>query len=218
MGLQNQVKKQKQNLIAFLVVVGTLVIVAVIIIAVNVINGVSTQAEYKSQIIQLNSVNTTFQTMYSKFFSEPSSTTRTNADWDTYYAGLSTQIQTLTTTVATPSYSDPRLTKAEQDLQKALSTFSSYLTLSKSNIDMQFQINKDQSTITSDKSISAEEAGFGGGYVTANKTKLDSDNALLLKDQQIYKQQSDELAVLLDGTLTDITILKASLLAAQPTS
>lgn len=218
MALQNQVKKSKKGIVTLLIIVGVIVLAVILGGVINASNQAAKQAAYKSQLNELTGATSTFQTLYNQYFNAPSSTTRTKTDWDTYYTGVSTQVQTLTTTSSTLTYADTRLMKVQQDLTKGLSDFSSLITLAQSNIDMQFQISSDQSLITSDTSISQEEAGFPSGYVAANKTRLDTDNASLAKDQQTYKDQTTELGTLGTAMGNDDVTLRADITAAQPAS
>ncbi len=216
--IQNKTKKSKKGLITSLVVLG----IAIIIVGLVVISTTASQAAkseaYKSQFTEIQGASTTFQGIYDQYFNTPSSTTRTNSDWDTYYTGIKTQIQTLTTTVSGFSYTDSRLNQAQQLLQKGLSDFASLITLAQSNIDMQFQVTNDKSKINSDKTIMAEESDFPGGYITANQTQLNTDNATLAADQKTYDEQSQELTTLAGSLGTDDSNLKAAIAAAQSNS
>lgn len=195
MTLDHQPRKSTNPKVALLAVV-----VAAIVVSGLLLLGASTQSakstEYKSQVAQLKGINTSYQNLCNQYFNAPSSISRQKADWDTYYSGISAQIQTFTSTLSGQAYSDSRLTKIQQDIAKGLNDFSSIVILDQSNIDMQFKVSSDKATITSDKKISAQEADFSGGYVSANQTQLASDNATLADDQKTFDEQTAQLKTL----------------------
>ena len=169
------------------------------------------QQKYESELTQLKTINNQYYAVFREFVSLPSTTTKTQAEWDSYYDDLSSQLSPVRAAVNKNTFVDSRLSTAYNDLSNAVSDLNNDFSLSKSISDMQFQIDNDKSKLSTDQStLSSEESIYNNAdglisnsYVTEFQTDVASDKTQLSTDQNTYQSQQTQASTLTQTVLQD---------------
>ena len=159
--------------------------------------------DFYNQLVDLNN----------QISSLPSATTKTQAEWDTYYSDRSSDLQSIQVSFEETSFNEPSKDGFTRDFKKALSDYSGLLTLDKSTSDLRFQIQSDNNTVTSDTNLVNEQEATARigcfsscdySYVNAAKTQLATDTNTLNKDQQYLSEATSQLGAVSKTVTADI--------------
>ncbi len=177
----------------------TLPIVAIVVLVIIVSIVVYSNHQNKVDQNKLLSLNSQLQSQYNQLASLPSSTTYTKSEWDSYYQNIIKKLKNINNQ-ADASYSNPAMNSFDSAIETTSSDFINSVSLAQSASDMSFQIQSDQNTINSDKSLIIEDSQLGSSYVQAEEIQLTQDEKQLSSDQQTYTSQESQLKNL-DKTL-----------------
>jgi hypothetical protein len=169
------------------------------------------QQKYQADLTQLKTIDNEYFVVFRADISLPSTTTKTESEWDDYYDGLISQLLPIITSINNNTFQDSRLTQAYDSLSTAVNDLNNYLSLSKSMSDMQFQVgtdqsklNSDQSTLASEESIYNEADGLiSNSYVIEFQTDVSNDKSQLATDQQTYQSQQTQTKTLAQTVIDD---------------
>ena len=169
------------------------------------------QARDQTEIDQAATLANQLAGIKNQVFSLPSSTTKTKADWDSYFQDLIKQVNEISSKATGSSYSSSQADEISASTEKAGTDLSSYLTLDESLEDMGFQVKTDQNTVNSDQSLlTIFEAS---PYVSATSYQKDLTQAKsqLSTDQQAQtsqQQQLDALGTKVASDFVDLSFAK----------
>lgn len=158
-------------------------------------------AKYQSEVASLNNLNGQYQATFQSWKNLPSTITKTKADWDSYYSGLISELSGISS--AQTQYSNAALSNYAAAIVTASNDFSSLLSLDQSSSDMQFQVQNDQSTITFDKGLVAEDEQLGSSYAVGPEGDLSTAEQQLSSDQQTLQSQTNQAKTLGSKLSTD---------------
>lgn len=198
-----ELKSQRRSNKKFFIIVGIILICIALTYLISAVSHASINAAYKSQFSSFQGIATNYQNIYSDYFSAPTTITRTKSDWDTYYNDITQRVQIVRNSLSAISYSDKRLDAVNKDLGISINDFTEYLSLAKSNIDLQFQVSEDKNKIQSDNQLIQMDSDLPDIYNQSNRTQLAADQTTLKNDQSTYDDQTKQLNNLLSTTTSD---------------
>jgi len=192
-----------------------------VLIALVIVIGIVELLRYQTNN-QISKVRNEFKQYYAEelqFSTLPSTATKTQVQWNSYYSGYISQFQTLEKHVLGNNVSNQSLKTFDGNFYKALTDNVNLLTLMKNYIDTSYQIESDQSTISSDQSTLQLDTSQdnqncalsqSNPYITCDysledqaKATLISDESQLTSDQQTYQKQGNQIVSLVKQVKAD---------------
>lgn len=178
-------------------------------------------AQFDSNLSHLKDLNNEYYAVFRQFVSLPSSTTKTQSEWDSYYSGLTSQLQPVKNAVNKTYGNNSVLNGINNNLTTATDDLINLLTLEKSYQDMSFQVTNDKATLSTEQgdldneiSIYNTAPEIGSGYVDSVQSDVDTAQSQLNTDEQTQTQQEAQIKNLLKTVLQDSLALTTSSTAA----
>jgi hypothetical protein len=183
-------------------------------------NNSAQHEQFASDLRRANEFNSQLSDLVNQMTSLPSTTTKTRADWKTYYDNQTTSLQSLQTSFSQASFNESAFDYFTNDFKQNLNDYVGYITLEASATDLTFQIQNDTNAISIDNNSVNEQKSIAAigctsscdnSYVDAAKATLSTDTDTLNKDQQSLKDQQSQSATLVSSIGKDNTKVKSDL-------
>jgi curved DNA-binding protein CbpA len=205
-------------------IIGAVMIICSII-GVNAYASHRNKVAYAAAIDKISGLNQQLIKDFKQYANPPTTTTNSQADWDAYYAGISNQIKTIASATNT-TYHAAALDKFNTAVGATAADFMKLVSMSESAQNMQYQIQSDQSMVSSYQSLyevdvsddvicglNASNAlvACNSSLENAEKTQLAAATARLTTDQQILQRQQSQTSSL-------ETVMRSSIAQASATA
>ena len=201
----NKLTKNKSKRVTPILVF--LICLALSIVGLNYLNKLSRSNDINN--VHQNEIN--LRATISQIKSLPSTSTKSKADWDTYFSEYTTKLQDIVNK-SNGTYQDKSLNNLNKDINKTAQDDISVLNLLISSTDLSFKITDDKTTLQNSQdnlnttiADNANTCGYGsvvcyGVNSDVDRHTVEANQATLDSDQKAYNDQIaqiNELSTLL---------------------
>ena len=198
-------EKKKHKSIVIALVAGSVGLVLIIIVGVGIT--LLGQHNANKEISEAQQLADKYYLATQNYSTLPSSVTKTQSQWDSYYSGLISQLKNIQQTNLQDTYTTTPLNNFKQGFGTAINDSINYLTATQSATDTSFTITADNSKIASDNNLiqtfQADGAVLMASSIVSEQATLTTDQATLKNDQQTETQENNQASQIQQTLNTD---------------